>query len=64
VLGIRMLAIYTLPLGLLASGPLIENFGFRAMGSGYCLAGLALTLLIGMRWHRHIWHSAAPANRM
>jgi Na+/melibiose symporter-like transporter len=64
VLGVRMLAIYTLPLGLLASGPLIENFGFRAMGSGYCLAGLALTLLIGMRWHRHIWHSAAPANRM
>jgi len=64
VLGIRMLAIYTLPLGLLASGPLIENFGFRVMGSGYCLAGLALTLLIGMRWHRHIWHSAAPANRM
>ncbi len=64
VMGIRMLAIYTLPLGLLASGPLIERFGFRAMASAYCLAGLALTLWIGLRWRRHIWHCAAPANRM
>jgi Na+/melibiose symporter-like transporter len=64
VMGIRMLAIYTLPLGLLAAGPLIEHFGFRAMASGYCLTGLALTLWIGVRWHHHVWHSAAPANRM
>ena len=64
VMGIRMLAIYTLPLGLLASGPLIEHFGFRAMASAYCLVGLVLTLWIGIRWHRHVWHSAAPANRM
>ena len=64
VMGIRMLAIYTLPLGLLASGPLIEHFGFRAMATAYCLAGLVLTLWIGIHWHRHVWHSAAPANRM
>jgi Na+/melibiose symporter-like transporter len=64
VMGIRMLAIYTLPLGLLASGPLIEHFGFRAMATAYCLVGLVLTLWIGIRWHRHVWHSAAPANRM
>jgi Na+/melibiose symporter-like transporter len=64
VMGIRMLAIYTLPLGLLASGPLIEHFGFRAMATAYCMVGLVLTLWIGIRWHRHVWHSAAPANRM
>lgn len=64
VMGIRMLAIYTLPLGLLASGPLIEHFGFRAMATAYCMVGLVLTLWIGIRWHRHVWYSAAPANRM
>jgi MFS family permease len=64
VMGIRMLAIYTLPLGLLASGPLIEHFGFRAMATAYCMVGLVFTLWIGIRWHRHVWHSAAPANRM
>lgn len=63
VLGIRMLAIYTLPLGLLAAAPLIEVFGFRAMASGYCLAGLVLTVWIGVRWRTHVWDAGAPANR-
>lgn len=62
VMGIRMLAIYTLPIGLLAAGPLIEHFGFRAMASGYCLFGLAVTLWIGMRWRRHVWDTSAPSN--
>ena len=30
VMGVRMLAIWGLPLGLLAAGPLIELFGYRA----------------------------------
>ncbi len=64
VMGIRMLAIYTLPLGLLAAGPLIEHFGFRAMATAYCLSGLALTVWIGVRWRRHVWHDSAPANRI
>jgi Na+/melibiose symporter-like transporter len=64
VMGIRMLAIYTLPLGLLAAGPLIEHFGFRAMATAYCLSGLALTVWVGVRWRRHVWHCSAPANRI
>ena len=62
VMGIRMLVIYTLPIGLLASGPLIERFGFRAMASAYCLIGLAFTLLIAVHWRDHVWYSGAPAN--
>jgi len=62
VMGIRMLVIYTLPIGLLASGPLIGHFGFRAMATGYCVIGLAFTLLIALRWRAHIWRSGAPAN--
>lgn len=64
VMGIRMLAIYTLPLGLLAAGPLIEHFSFRAMATAYCLSGLALTVWVGVRWRRHVWHCSAPANRI
>jgi len=62
VMGIRMLAIYTLPIGLLAAGPLIEHFGFRLMATGYCLFGLAVTLWIGARWRSHVWDLGAPSN--
>jgi hypothetical protein len=61
-MGIRMLVIYTLPIGLLASGPLIESFGFRVMATVYCLFGFTFTLLIAVRWRGHVWRSAAPAN--
>ena len=32
VMGVRMLAVYGMPLGLLLSGPLVERVGFRAHG--------------------------------
>lgn len=62
VMGIRMLAIYTLPIGLMLSGPLIELFGFRVTGSAYCLIGLALTVGIGLRWREHVWQGTAASN--
>ena len=62
VMGIRMLAIYTLPIGLLLSGPLISHWGFQAMATAYCTIGLALTLWIAVRWRAHVWRSNAPAN--
>lgn len=62
VMGIRMLAIYTLPIGLMVSGPLIELFGFRMTGSAYCLIGLALTIGIGLRWREHVWQGSAASN--
>jgi hypothetical protein len=62
VMGVRMLAIYGLPLGLLAAGGLIERFGYAATASGYCTVGLVLTALIGLRWRRALWPLDAAAN--
>jgi hypothetical protein len=62
VMGVRMLAIYGLPLGLLAAGALIERFGFAATASGYCVTGLLLTAAIAARWHAALWPLDAPAN--
>jgi Na+/melibiose symporter-like transporter len=62
VMGIRMLAVYGLPVGLLLSGPLIKNFGYPATAMFYCAIGLAFTLFIAVRWREHIWRRDAPAN--
>lgn len=62
VMGVRMLAVYGLPLGLLLSGPLIERLGFALTGSLYSVVGIAFTLLIAVLWRRHLWHPGSPAN--
>ena len=62
VMGVRMLAIYGLPLGLLAAGALIERLGFIATASLYCAIGFALTALIAFRWRAALWPLEAPAN--
>ena len=62
VMGVRMLAIYGLPLGLLAAGGLIERFGFAATASGYCVFGLVMTAVIGLWWRRALWPLDAAAN--
>jgi hypothetical protein len=64
VMGVRMLAIYTLPLGLLASGPLIDALGFAATASLYCLIGLAATAGILLKWHAALWRPDAPGNAL
>jgi Na+/melibiose symporter-like transporter len=55
VMGVRMLAIYSLPLGLLAAGPLIGWFGYRATASFYAIFGLVFTLIIALRWREQLW---------
>ena len=50
VMGLRMLAIYGLPLGLTLAGWLTEQIGLPATGTLYCLAGVAATLAIAIRW--------------
>jgi hypothetical protein len=62
VMGIRMLAIWGLPLGLLAAGPIIERFGFEACTAIYAGLGLAATVAIGYWWRRALWDRAATAN--
>jgi hypothetical protein len=43
-----MLAIYSLPLGLLASGSLIDEIGYAATGTLYAATGLALLMAIAL----------------
>jgi hypothetical protein len=62
VMGMRMLAIYGLPLGLLAAGVLIDHIGFIPMATLYCTVGMALTLLIALRWRAALWPLQAAAN--
>jgi hypothetical protein len=62
VMGLRMLAIWGLPFGLLAAGPMIATLGWPATTLIYTSLGLAATLAIGHRWRGALWHRAAPAN--
>jgi hypothetical protein len=63
VMGVRMLAIYGLPVGLLAAGVLIPSIGFRATASMYCSLGLVMMALIGVRWRQVIWPLDAFGNQ-
>ena len=56
VMGLRMLAIWGLPLGLLAAGPIIARIGYAATTLIYAGLGLAATIAIGYRWRRALWH--------
>jgi Na+/melibiose symporter-like transporter len=62
VMGVRMLAVYGMPVGLLLSGPLVEQVGFPLTGSLFSVLGLFFTGLIALRWRAHLWHPAAAAN--
>lgn len=62
VMGVRMMAIYSLPLGLLAAGNLIGQIGFPTTATLYAASGLTLLLFIVLRWRSELWHRHAPAN--
>jgi hypothetical protein len=62
VMGVRMLAIWGLPLGLLAAGPLIAWIGYAATTLLYSGLGLAATIAIAYRWRQALWHRSAAAN--
>ncbi|AMN40080.1 MFS transporter [Rhodoplanes sp. Z2-YC6860] len=57
IMGVRMLAIYSLPLGLLVAGGLINLIGYRATASCYAIVGLAFTVLIAVRWRASLWQA-------
>ena len=62
VMGVRMLAVYGMPLGLLLAGWMIHRFGFAAAATAYCLFGLLATGAIALFWRRHLFPLTAPAN--
>src|SRR5215470_17625564 len=55
VMGVRTLAIYGMPLGLMASGVLIERIGYPLTISAFSMIGFVFTLLIGVRWRASLW---------
>ncbi|MEJ0017168.1 MAG: MFS transporter [Acetobacteraceae bacterium] len=62
VMGMRMLAIYGLPIGLMGAGALIDRIGFAPTATLYCAVGIVLTLAIALRWRAALWPLHAQAN--
>jgi Na+/melibiose symporter-like transporter len=58
VMGVRMLAVYGLPLGLLAAGALIERIGYPLTITALAAVGLVFTVLIGVKWRAAVWTRA------
>ncbi|MBP8305686.1 MAG: MFS transporter [Burkholderiaceae bacterium] len=62
IMGVRMLAIYTLPLGLLIAGAMIPSIGFRATAMIMVLTGLLLAVWIAVAWREHLIRLDAVGN--
>ena len=62
VMGVRMLAIYTLPVSLIVAGWLIDTINFHRTMTLYMLTGITLTLIIAMRWWKSLLRKDAIAN--
>jgi len=54
VMGVRMMAVYGLPLGLMFSGYLIEYLGYGRSVMLYGLIGATLSALVTIRWRKYI----------
>ena len=63
VMGVRTLAVYGLPLGLMGAGVLIEWIGYPMTITVSAALGLVFTVLIALRW-RTMWHGAAFQSRV
>ena len=64
VMGVRMLAVYGLPVGLVAFGLLIDRIGYPATITVAAAIGLICTVLIGARWRASIWARVAAGRRV
>jgi predicted MFS family arabinose efflux permease len=62
VMGVRTLAVYGMPLGLMGSGVLIDRVGYPLTVSVCCVVGLIFTLLIGIRWRGSVWERSRSAH--
>jgi MFS family permease len=63
IMGLRVLAIWGLPLGLLISGPLIASVGFVWTTVLYTTLGIAATVGVAWKWRDRLWQVGAPANQ-
>jgi MFS family permease len=62
IMGVRMLAIYTLPLGLLISGAMIPGIGYHATALIFVVCGQLLTLVIATAWRKDLIRRDAVGN--
>ena len=61
-MGVRMLAIYPLPLGLLILGALIPPLGYIPSGLVLVSTGLLLLAALAYVWREHLIARHAPGN--
>ena len=55
VMGVRSLCVYGLPIGLIASGALIDRIGYPLTVTVMAALGLVFTALIAARWRAAMW---------
>lgn len=60
IMGVRMLAIYPLPLGLLLAGALIPRLGYGGTAAAMVASGALLVGVIGLAWRGPLWRPDAP----
>jgi hypothetical protein len=58
VMGVRMLAVYGLPVGLIGSGLLIQSFGYSNTVTLYGVGGLVISCVIAFKWRQQLWWSS------
>lgn len=61
VMGVRMLAVYGLPLGLAVIGPLTDVYGFRETTLAAAAFGLFMIAVIAARWRRALFDPGVAA---
>ena len=59
VMGVRTLAVYGLPVGLMAAGFLIERIGYPFTITVSAALGLLFTVTIAIRWRAAVWRRPA-----
>ncbi len=62
IMGVRMMAIYPLPLGLLLTGALIPRIGYQWTAISLVSSGLVLTLLLASTWRQDLIDRNAVSN--
>jgi MFS family permease len=63
VMGVRMLAIYGLPIGLLIAGSMIDEIGFKATNVVFVIVGLLILGFITIKWRDILLDASSPANQ-
>ncbi len=64
IMGVRMLAIYTLPLGLLVAGVMIPRIGYASTALIMVTTGILLTLCIAIAWRADLIRRDSVANAL